>query len=71
MLKIGQKVTVYEDPITKQKPEGQAEIIEHVESVDPGLDRYVVHFVGDPPGFHVMRLILDGDEREVHWVGGE
>ena len=68
MLTKGTKVTVYEDPITKQKPEGQAEIIEHVETFD--LDRYVVHFEGDEPGFHVVRTILDGDELEAHWVGG-
>lgn len=24
MIRIGDKVTIYEDPVTKQKPEGQA-----------------------------------------------
>lgn len=67
MLKNGTKVTIYEDPITRRIAEGQAEIIEHIQSLEHGLDRYIVHFGVDVPGFHVQRTILD-ENQQSHWV---
>ena len=44
------KVTIYEDPITRSKPEGLATLLRRVEDVDGGLlERWVVKFPGDAP----------------------
>ena len=62
MLKPGQTVTIYEDPITQLKPEGKATIIKFEGSLGDGLAQYYVHFVGDPRGLHVLRLIEDAED---------
>ncbi len=54
-------VTVYEDPFTRRRPEGRAEIIEHAETLERGVERYVVHFVGDAPKLYVVRTVVDED----------
>ena len=57
MLARGTTVTIYEDPITKQKAEDNATIIDFVHALETGLDQYVVHFVGDAENFNVVRTI--------------
>jgi hypothetical protein len=61
MLSRGTTVTIYEDPITKQRPEGNATVVNYVQTLEPGRDQYVVHFIGDAENFHVVRTI---DEAE-------
>lgn len=61
MLSKGKLVTVYEDPITQKKVEGNAKIVECIEQAGAdGLGLYGVNFIGDDPALVVTRLI---DER--------
>jgi hypothetical protein len=72
MLSRGTIVTIYEDPITKQKAEGNAIIINYVQTLEPGMNQYVVHFIGDAENFNVVRKIDETEpaiEHLVHWVG--
>jgi hypothetical protein len=61
MLKSKQIVMVYEDPYTRQKPEGEARIIKHLTELAPGVDLYLVHFIGDQPSQTVERIIQSDD----------
>jgi hypothetical protein len=59
-MKSDQKfIKVFEDPITRQKMEGTARIIAPLGKVEPGLSRFLVHFVGDEAGLNVVRTIAD------------
>jgi len=48
-MKVGDKVTIYEDPITCKKQEGIAKLVRHVKS-DPalGTELWYVRFPSDP-----------------------
>lgn len=46
-LRRGRDVTVYEDPITRQKPEGIARLIRDAEFQDEDLSSWDVRFHGD------------------------
>lgn len=55
-MKKGQTVTIYEDPITCQKAEGKARLIELVRQDEgDGLTMWRVKFVDD--GFETTRTI--------------
>lgn len=58
-LSNGTIVTIFEDPQTQLKREGNAKVMGFVQPLEPGLDQYVVHFIGDAPGFHVVRTIAE------------
>lgn len=47
LLAKGKQVMVYEDPITKQKPEGMATLLKKLEGGFDGLERWRVRFVND------------------------
>lgn len=47
-LNAGDWVTIYEDPITEQHPEGTAQLNECVSVMWDGLERWEVRFDGDP-----------------------
>jgi hypothetical protein len=53
-LKRGSRVTIYEDPITKTKPEGEAKLVKQI-SYDPQCERWYVDF-GD--GIKIVRVIF-------------
>ena len=59
MLKKGDVVTIYEDPSTRAKVEGEARVVRHVETLEPGIEMYLVHFVGDEPGQNVERIVIE------------
>lgn len=49
---------VFEDPLTRQKPEGWAEILRRVGRPDPDLgQRCMVHFLEDSDGQVVTRWV--------------
>jgi hypothetical protein len=56
-MKRGDVVTIYQDPITKQKPEGKAKLVKQISTAEGGLERWTVQFVSD--GF-VCERNLDG-----------
>ena len=48
-MKAGDRVMIYEDPLTKKKQEGMATLME-LQACDPGdgrLEYWLVHFDGD------------------------
>ena len=59
MITSGSIVEVFEDPKTRQKKEGNARIIAHVRELEPGVNQYIVNFVGDDRGVTVTRTIAD------------
>ncbi len=61
-MKVGDIVTVYEDPITRMKPEGKARLVEKIRGVRlwfTPLERWKVRFLSDEDG--------EAFEREI-WV---
>ncbi len=52
-----QIVRVYEDPITREKPEGFARLIRAIGRPEEGLQRYVVNFIEDGPDTTVERTV--------------
>lgn len=61
MFEKGKLVTVYEDPVTQKKTEGNAKIVRYVTPAGAdGLGLYAVNFIGDDPTLVVTRYI---DER--------
>ena len=55
-LNIGDIVTVYTDPCTKQNPEGPADLREFLGN-DDGFEEWLVHFIGDHPGETYQRFV--------------
>lgn len=47
-LKAGDWVTIFEDPITEQHPEGTAQLVEHILDVHGDAQAWKVRFEGDP-----------------------
>ena len=43
-MKIHQKVTIFTDPITQQKPEGKAVLLHKIGDLADGLERWTVCF---------------------------
>jgi hypothetical protein len=43
----GETVTIYEDPVTKMKPEGNAKLIRFVQALPNGLEEWSVRFQGE------------------------
>ncbi len=62
-MEKGQKVTVYQDPMTEQKPEGEAILLrklgEDPPEANPRLEAWWVRFLED--GFETNRLIKAGE----------
>ena len=55
-MKQGDKVMIYEDPITRQKPEGTATLLEEYKpDIGDGLSIWVVRFEDD--GYTTTRTI--------------
>lgn len=52
-------VEVFEDPKTRKKKEGNARVIAHVRELEPGVNQYLVNFVGDDRAVIVTRTIVD------------
>lgn len=59
MLSKGTIVAIYEDPYTQLRKEGNAEIVEHVLNLDPFVNQYDVHFVGDDPEMVFTRTVVE------------
>mgnify|MGYP001466248638 CR=1 FL=1 len=55
MLQRGQKITVFQDPLTCKTPEGDARLIQFIEKYHDGLERWQVRFLGEKEKFE--RLI--------------
>jgi len=57
-MERGQLVTIYEDPSTKTRVEGQATLLRKLrEYPDDHQERWLVHFLGDEPSMKVQRFI--------------
>lgn len=61
-MKRGDVVTIYNDPITRKKVEGEARLVRQLSNTmsDDNLERWEVHFTGDSPGHYVERVIFNG-----------
>ena len=46
-MKVGEIVMIYEDPITRQKPEGKAVLLRKIADMGDSLERWAVRFEGD------------------------
>jgi len=46
-MKVHELVTIYEDPITQQKPEGKAILLHKISDFPDGLERWKVCFEGE------------------------
>ena len=58
-MKKGDVVTIYEDPFTKKKIEGEARLVRSLNTMsDENLELWEVHFTGDSPGHYVERVIF-------------
>ena len=52
-LQKGDRVLVYEDPVSEEKPEGVAILIRKLQDIDPGFMEYwEVVFVGERERYH-------------------
>jgi hypothetical protein len=60
-LQAGNIVTIYEDPITETKPEGEARLVEFVRDDGDMLEFWFVHFSGDHISDRHQRAILKPD----------
>lgn len=50
-MKAGDTVTIYEDPITQQKPEGISTLVTHLDGPDAdGIEQWEVQFSDEEPG---------------------
>ena len=47
-MKVGQIVTIYEDPITETRPEGEAELVTLEDTYNDGLESWLVKFLDEP-----------------------
>ena len=47
-MKVGQIVTIYEDPITETRPEGDAELVTQEDIYNDGLESWLVRFLDEP-----------------------
>lgn len=58
---IGDVTMIYEDPISRQKPEGLAKLVKliHYDDVD-GFNRWIVIFIEEPKNQY-ERVIFTGD----------
>lgn len=45
--KKGEIITIFEDPLTQQKPEGKAELITKTPNYDNELENWMVKFTGE------------------------
>ena len=45
----GERLVIYQDPVTRKKPEGEAELVEfhHKESFAPYMEVWRVKFIGE------------------------
>ena len=57
-------VLIYEDPVTRQKLEGEAEVIKLLWAGPDNAERYLVHFLGTPPSEVVERTIVWPSEEQ-------
>jgi hypothetical protein len=65
-LKAGMTITVYQDPITRQKPEGEAKLLrEYRPDEGDGLSMWVVEFVGEPGSRYVRTISTTAQEQTV------
>jgi len=55
-LKRGMVVTIYEDPVTRKRPEGKARLVRLVQPLHDGAIWHV-QFLGDATGDEVRRII--------------
>jgi hypothetical protein len=58
--KVNQKVMIYEDPISKKRPEGEAILRKFIDDLGGGLERWIVKFPEEKTGYG--RLIHFGGE---------
>ena len=47
-MQTKQIVTIYEDPITCTKPEGEAELLTKEDTYNDGLESWLVRFLDEP-----------------------
>jgi|CXWL01.1.fsa_nt_gi hypothetical protein len=59
MIAKGTIVEIFEDPFTRTRKEGNAKVVVHIQELQPGVDQYKVHFIGDDDGLAVTRTIVE------------
>jgi len=65
-MKRGDVVTIYENPMTMEKIEGEARLVRLLSFLGDNLERWAVHFPGDSPGSYVERVILADGKALAH-----
>jgi mRNA deadenylase 3'-5' endonuclease subunit Ccr4 len=60
-MKTGDYLLIYQDPVTKKKPEGTAQLLKKIRE-DDDFETWLVHFPEDDPGQKVERKILKNTE---------
>jgi hypothetical protein len=58
--KQGRLVTIYQDPLTCQKPEGVARLVNFIETTPDGLQLWEVRFKGDEGVFKRLVNFVKG-----------
>lgn len=62
-MKKGDIVTIYQDPLTKQEVEGQAQLREH-EYDHRNLEYWQVRFLGEEDGDPIVRRFIKKEQGE-------
>jgi hypothetical protein len=62
-MKKGEIVTVYEDPITEKRVEGEGTILRVIETNADGLALCVVRFPGEIRGVYRLLKVKTGNKR--------
>ena len=61
MLRKGQVVKIYEDPVTMKKLEGAARLVKFISMAGLGIEMWQVRFTED--GYEATRLIKQEDDK--------
>jgi hypothetical protein len=64
-MKRGEVITIYKDPITRKKVEGEAKLVRRLNIMsDENLELWEVHFTGDSPGHYVERVVFTDSQAD-------
>lgn len=67
-LQPGDHVTVFQDPFSRNRPEGEAVLVECIQEEDEGFSRWRVLFLDDPEYRPVERMLY---RPPLYTYGGE
>lgn len=62
-MRKGDVFTIYEDPITCTKPEGDAELVCKEDTYNDGLESWLVRFLDEPQELRSRLIRAEGREK--------